>query len=115
MKEEMKELHTEGLATHGDPEPCGGVREDAAEALAGVRAGGLLSLERVMKRGADAVALAEGKHLRRRFRESTRGAAGSENLCMHGTFMRENREIPASPVSRSRGGRAAQGRLRPQA
>jgi hypothetical protein len=33
MKEEMEELHTEGLASHGDPEPCGRAREDVAEAL----------------------------------------------------------------------------------
>lgn len=29
--------------------------------------------------------------------------AGSKNLCTHGTFMRENREIPPPPVARSRG------------
>ncbi len=28
----MKELHVEGVATHDDPEPCIGVREDAGEA-----------------------------------------------------------------------------------
>jgi hypothetical protein len=33
MKKRMKEPYTEGLAIHGDPEPCGGAREDAAEAL----------------------------------------------------------------------------------
>jgi len=35
----MKELHIEGLAIHGDPEPCVGISEDAGEALAGARAG----------------------------------------------------------------------------
>ncbi len=29
----MKEPYNEGLATHVDPEPCGGVREGAFEAL----------------------------------------------------------------------------------
>ena len=29
--------------------------------------------------------------------------AGSKNLSMHGTFMRENREIPFSPVVQDRG------------
>ncbi len=33
MKEEMKELHVEGVATHDGPEPCGRAREGAAEAL----------------------------------------------------------------------------------
>lgn len=28
----MKESHVEGVATHDDPEPCTGVREDAGEA-----------------------------------------------------------------------------------
>jgi hypothetical protein len=39
MEEEMEELYTEGVATHGDPESCVGVREDDGEALTGVRAG----------------------------------------------------------------------------
>src|SRR5487761_1747481 len=42
MEKEMKELYTEGLATHGDPEPCGGVRKGAVEALVGARAGGAI-------------------------------------------------------------------------
>ena len=35
----MEELYTEGVAIHGDPESCVGVREDAGEALTGARAG----------------------------------------------------------------------------
>ena len=35
----MRELYIEGLATHGGPEPCIGVREGVGEALEGVRAG----------------------------------------------------------------------------
>ena len=34
MNEEMEELYTEGLATHGGPEPCGRVRKGTAEASA---------------------------------------------------------------------------------
>ena len=44
-------------------------------------------------------------------RESSGDPARSENLCMYGIFMRENREIPWSPV-RVITGRAAQGTLR---
>ena len=33
MKEEMEELYTEGVASHGGPGPCGGARKGAAEAL----------------------------------------------------------------------------------
>ena len=40
-----RESHTEGLATHGDPESCRGVREGAAEALTGAHAGRVLSRE----------------------------------------------------------------------
>ncbi len=46
MKEEMKELYTEGVASHGGPEPCDDARESAAEALAsGYVQAGLLSHE----------------------------------------------------------------------
>jgi hypothetical protein len=44
-------------------------------------------------------------------RESPGDPARSENLCMYGISMRENREIPRSPV-RLMAGRAAQGTLR---
>src|SRR6266568_585490 len=39
MESEMKELYTEGVATHGGREPCVGAREGAGEASAAVRAG----------------------------------------------------------------------------
>jgi hypothetical protein len=35
----MKESYVEGLANHNGPESCGGAREDAVEALTGVRPG----------------------------------------------------------------------------
>ena len=35
----MRELYTEGVAIHGDPESCVDVREGAGEALTGARAG----------------------------------------------------------------------------
>jgi hypothetical protein len=44
-------------------------------------------------------------------RESPGDPARSENLCMYGISMRENREIPRSPA-RLMTGRAAQGTLR---
>src|SRR5919106_563948 len=39
MEKGMKEYDIEGIATHGGPESCAGVREDGGEALTGVRAG----------------------------------------------------------------------------
>jgi hypothetical protein len=44
-------------------------------------------------------------------RESPGDPARSENLCMYGIFMRENREVPRSPAGVMIG-RAAQGTLR---
>ena len=42
MEKEMKELYTEGLATHGGPESCVGDPRGRSEALTGVRAGGAI-------------------------------------------------------------------------
>jgi RNA-directed DNA polymerase len=41
----MKELYTEGVANHGDPESCTSGREAAGEALTGARTGEVLSRE----------------------------------------------------------------------
>ena len=51
----MEEPHTEGIASHGDPESCVGVREGVGEALTGAHAGWVLSREITFVRGADAV------------------------------------------------------------
>ena len=55
--------------------------------------------------------LAEGKTVHGAIREPWSGPARSKNQGMYGIFMRENREIPRSPV-RVMSGRAAQGTLR---
>ncbi len=108
----MRESHIEGVATHSGPEPCVGVREGAGEASVGVRAGWAIEPRNQSFRGADAVSLGGRQHRRRRYRESPAGPARSENLGMHGIFMRENREIPRSPA-REMVGRAVRGRPRP--
>ena len=110
----MRELYIEGVATHDDPESCVGVREDAGEALTGARAGRAIEPRNHLVRGADAVYRGGRPHRRQRHRELLADPARSENPGMHGISMRENREIPRSPVwliTR----RAAQGRLRPHA
>ena len=94
----MRELYIEGVAIHGGPESCVGVREDVGEALTGVRAGWAIEPRNHHVRGADAVSRGGRPHRRQRYRELPANPARSENLCMYGISMRENREIPRSPV-----------------
>src|SRR6266568_6215667 len=111
MEKEMRALYIEGVASHGGPESCVGVREDVGEALTGVRAGWAIEPRNHLVRGADAVKQAGRPRRRQRYCELSADSARSENLCMCGISMRENREIPRSPVSLI-SGRAARGRLR---
>jgi hypothetical protein len=106
----MKELCIEGLAIHGGPESCAGVREDVGEALTGVRAGRAIEPRNPVVRGADAVETRGGQHCWRRFREPSAGPVGSESLCMRGISKRENRESPRSPV-RCDGGAGRSGKV----
>ena len=112
MEEEMEELYIEGLANHDDREPCVGARESAGEASVTARAGQAIEPRNHRVRGADAVYGCGRQHRQWRYRELLVGPARSETLCMYGTFMRENREVPRLPVGRITG-RAAQGRPRP--
>src|SRR5918994_821911 len=98
MEKGMKEPDTEGVATRGGPESCAGVREGVGEALTGVRAGWAIEPRNQLVRGADAVHGCGRQHRARRYREPLADPARSRNLCMHGISMRENREIPRSPV-----------------
>jgi len=60
MEQEMEVLCIEDLASHDDPESCVGDPRGRSEALTGVHAGRLLSLENSIVQGADAVVGAEG-------------------------------------------------------
>ena len=75
---------------------------------------GLLSRERIKVGVPTLCTEAEGNIGRGVTREPRSDPARSENLCMYGISMRENREIPPSPVPLITV-RAAQGRLRSQA
>jgi hypothetical protein len=94
----METLYTEGLAIHGGPESCVGVREDGGEALAGVGAGWAIEPRNRLS-GADAVKRSGRPHRQQRYRELLADPARSETLCMYRAFMRENREIPCPPVA----------------
>jgi hypothetical protein len=114
MEEEMEELCIEGLANHDDREPCVGIREGAGEASVAARAGRAIEPRNHRVRGADAVYGSGRQHCQWRYRELLAGPARSENQGMYGTSMRENREVPRSPV-RLITGRAAQERPVPYA
>ena len=103
----MEELYVEGVATHGGPESCVGAREGAGEALTGARAGRAIE-PRNQQFGVPTLSQRRKATRQRRYRESLADPARSENQGMYGTSMRENREIPRSPV-RVITGRDAQG------
>ncbi len=94
MEERMKEPYAEGLATHGDPESCGGDREVAAEALTGAHAGRALSRENHSSGRRRRFCGRKATRPRARAEQLVDGPARSETPGMRGTSMRENREIP---------------------
>jgi RNA-directed DNA polymerase len=111
----MRESDTEGVATHGGPESCVGVREGVGEAWTGVRVGRPLSREIKAIGVPTLLTGAEGNTAGSVIRELPVGPARSKNPGMHGISRRENREVPRSPVPAddappddgSRGGRSA--------
>ena len=98
----MEEFYIEGLAPHGGPELCVDVPRGRGEALVGVRVGRAMEPRNQWVRGADAVQEAEGNTVGGVMRESPVDPARSENQGMYGNSIRENREIPRSPVLRDR-------------
>ncbi len=89
----MKEPDTEGPATHGGRESCGHARKVVLEALTGVRAGRVLSRENIVP-GADAVVSSRRQDQPSRNGEGWKDPAWSKTPSMHGSTLRENREIP---------------------
>jgi hypothetical protein len=110
----MEEPYIEGIANHDGPEPCVGVRKGAGEASVGARAGRAIEPRNHILRGADAVSRSGRPHRQQRYRKLPTDPARSETPRMHGTSVRENREIPHSPVLLITE-RAAQGGPRPHA
>jgi hypothetical protein len=58
----MKEAYGEDRASHTDPESCTVARKGGREALTGACAGGLLSREIILVRGADVVSVSGRPH-----------------------------------------------------
>ena len=106
MEQGMEESDIEGLATHGGPESCAGVREGAGEALAGGVQAGLWSRE-ISRYGVPTSLIGtEGHTTGGAIREPLGDPARSENHGMYASSMRENREGPAPPGPRSGAGRS---------
>ena len=94
----MKESHGEGVATHTGPESCAGARKGGREALTGERAGRVLSREIMLERDADLVRRWGRPQPTRRNGKARRYPARSETPGMHGSNLRENREILRPPT-----------------
>lgn len=101
----MKVSYGEGIATHAGSESCAAVREGSGEALTGVRAGRVLSRERTILRGADAVEVGGRRDPAHRYRETRRSPARSETPSMHASTSRGNREISCPPAVDGTAGR----------
>jgi hypothetical protein len=104
----MKELYVEGVATHDDPELCVGDPQGRSEALVGARAGRAIEPRKDMSSGVPTLLVVRKATPQGALSQAPEGPARSENHGMYGNSMRENREIPRSPV-RLITGQAAQG------
>ena len=90
----MREPYEKGLANRFGPESCVVAREGEGEALAGVRAGWVLSHEIAgTVRGADVVLGNGRQHRSGRYRETRLDPAWSETPCMYGNSSHGSREI----------------------
>ena len=93
----MKVSNVKGLANHDDPESCGGARKSGGEALTGESAGWVLSREKESVRDADLVGARGRRKPASRNGKAWWYPARSETPGMHGSNLRENREILRSP------------------
>ena len=93
----MKVSNVKGLANRDDPESCGGARKGEVEALTGESAGWVLSREKELVRDVDSVGVRGRPQPMFRFGEKHGYPARSETPGMHGSNLRENREILRSP------------------
>jgi hypothetical protein len=93
----MKVSNVKGVANHDDPESCGGARKGVGEALTGESAGWVLSREKNLVRDADPVEKRGRPQSTFRIGEERWYPARSETPGMHGSNLRENREILRSP------------------
>ena len=110
----MEELYIEGVANHGGPGHALSLARVTAKRWKGYVQAGPLSREIKEFRVPTPLTRPEGNIAGSAMRELPADPARSENLCMYGVSMRENREISCSPTGLIIR-RAAQARPRPQA
>jgi hypothetical protein len=91
----MKESNIEGVAIHGGPESCAGVREGVGEVLTGERVGGAIEPRNPWSRGADVVVKAEGN--------TGGGVIASRCWAPRGHRTQACVETPSARTGRSRG------------
>jgi hypothetical protein len=89
----MRVLYDEDLAGHNGPESCAGVREDGGEALTGVHAGRVSSLEKLNVQGADAVEIGGRQHETARHGKRRPSPAWSKTSRTHASHLQGNRDI----------------------
>jgi hypothetical protein len=89
----MEVSNVKGLANRDGPESCGGARKGVGEALTGESAGWVLSREIPNARDADPVGVRGRPQPMFRIGEERWYPARSETPGMHGSNLRENREI----------------------
>ena len=100
----MEVSNVKGLANRDDPESCGGARKGDVEALTGESAGWVLSREKSDDRDADSVGVRGRPQPTLRLGEEHWYPARSETPGMHGSNLRENREILCPPQPARWGG-----------
>jgi hypothetical protein len=93
----MKESYVKGLANHNGPESCVEWRDSLGEALTGEGAGRVLSRERYQTRDADPVRTRGKPQPSGRIGKAWWYPARSKTPGMHGSNLRENREILRPP------------------
>src|SRR5580693_8951608 len=98
----MKVRHGKDLASHSGPESCGGVREDAAEALTGETGGS--AIEPRNPKSGTPLSDAEGNMNQGDTCESWNSPARSETLHPPGSFLHRSWEISAEPGETPPGG-----------
>ncbi len=112
----MKELYRKGLASHSDPESCGGIREDTVEALTGAHASRLFScVIRYFGRAEPVLvgfSLVNATPLASLNGEMSMVSPQSKIPRAHGTFLHGNRETSLVARERNSSGPAGKGLCR---